>query len=666
MAPIRPTFMPADQLIFLTLSLYLLGFGGFLVFRNQLSKMLLTIISVGINILGLAISLFLISNFEKAQIFNSSWVNLASTSLLASILINKLTLLMWTLVQFITLLVQLFSSKYMAEDNRYSLYFAYLNMFVFSMLGLVCSGNLLFIFIFWELVGFSSYLLIGFWYKKQSATNASLKAFVINRIGDAGFLVGIGLVYFQFETLELSALSTIIYEPSSMLTLTGLMLFGGCVGKSAQFPLQVWLPDAMEGPTPVSALIHAATMVAAGIFLLARVDFIFTPSAGQFIAFTGALTSILAAYSAVFQSDIKKVLAYSTVSQLGLMVMAMGAGATNAALFHLFTHAFFKAGLFLIAGAVIHHFHHEQNMFKMGGLFSQKKLLGILFIICSASLAGLPLFSGFLSKDAVLLSTWNWAGSQNSALIFIPVLGILASVLTAYYMMRAFVLVFLNREHTLEHHSPKSGLSIFEWSILPLALLSFWFAFGNNPLDFESNRFTNHFPIPLQNNHWLGYLVLAFAVLAIFISYIKSKKEAALETQRLGFWAKIGLHHFYLDRLYLSNIAKPLAGKLVHHEDDEYPSGTLHNMGGFAKLIYKFDYLIVDGSLKLLTAGFIKMGNLVYFLDAKVVDGSVTFIQNWVSNIGNKLKTIQGGKIQSYLVALILFFMAIMIFLNLL
>ncbi|WP_341228279.1 NADH-quinone oxidoreductase subunit L [uncultured Arcticibacterium sp.] len=660
--------MPTDQLIFLTLSLYLLGFAGLLSFRNTFSKTIASALSIGINLVGLIIAIVLLSRFKDTELFEFTWVSFVNSSLAASLLINKLTLLMWALVQFIALLVQLFSDKYMADDDRFNLYYAYLNMFVFSMLGLVCSGNLLFIFIFWELVGFSSYLLIGFWYKKQSAINASLKAFVMNRIGDAGFLIGIGLVYFQFETLELDALSTIVYEPSSILTLTGLMLFGGCVGKSAQFPLQVWLPDAMEGPTPVSALIHAATMVAAGIFLLARVDFIFTPTAGQVIAFTGALTAILAAYSAVFQSDIKKVLAYSTVSQLGLMVMAMGAGATNAALFHLFTHAFFKAGLFLIAGAVIHHFHHEQNMFKMGGLFAKKTLLAVLFIICGASLSGLPLFSGFLSKDAILLSTWNWAETQNSTLLIVPILGILASVLTGYYMMRAFVLVFLKRGNSQEHHTTKSRLSIFEWSILPLALLSFWFAFGNSPLNFEENRFTSHFPIPHQNNHWLGYLVLALAVLAIALSYFKTKKEAALETQTLNFWSKLGLNHFYIDWFYLNKVAKPLAGQLhdFAHEESLHPSGTLHNMKGFAKLIYRFDQLVVDGGINLLSKAFAGFGTLIYAIDKKVVDGGVKMIYTYVDRVGNRLKTIQGGKIQSYLIALILFFLAIMIFLNLL
>ncbi|MFT4735377.1 MAG: NADH-quinone oxidoreductase subunit L, partial [Arcticibacterium sp.] len=311
--------MPADQILFITLGLYLLGFSGLLFLHRNI---LVSGLSIALNLIGLGLASYLIKTFDGPIAFEYPWVTFQDTGFSASILVNRLTLLLWGLVQFIALLVQLFSTKYMEKDDRYGQYFAYLNLFVFSMLGLVASGNLLFIFVFWELVGFSSYLLIGFWYKKQSATNASLKAFIINRIGDAGFLIGITLVYVQFQTLELTTLSTIVYEPNSLLTLTGILLFAGCIGKSAQFPLQVWLPDAMEGPTPVSALIHAATMVAAGIFLLARVDFIFTTDARLFIASIGGITAVLAAYSAIFQQDIKKVLAYSTVSQLGLMVMA--------------------------------------------------------------------------------------------------------------------------------------------------------------------------------------------------------------------------------------------------------------------------------------------------------------------------------------------------------
>ena len=659
--------MPTDQLIYITLSLFLMGFIGLLAIYKKISKKSASVISIGLNAFGLFIAGFLILNYNETETFEYSWVTFSHTSINVSLLVNKLTLLMWGLVQFISLLVQIFSTKYMQQDERFNQYFAYLNLFVFSMLGLVVSGNLLFIFIFWELVGFCSYLLIGFWYKKQSATNASLKAFIMNRIGDAGFLIGIGLVYFQFGTLELTDLAHGDYIPSALLTITGLMMFAGCVGKSAQFPLQVWLPDAMEGPTPVSALIHAATMVAAGIFLLARIDFIFTPTASQIIAFTGALTAILAAYSAIFQTDIKKVLAYSTVSQLGLMVMSMGADATNAALFHLFTHAFFKAGLFLIAGAIIHYFHHEQNMFKMGGLLRKKPFLAVLFIICAASLTGIPFFSGFHSKDAILISTWNWAFSQTSkTFLIIPLLGSLASVITGYYMMRAFVIVFLGGSADKINFKK---IDKFEWTILPLALCSIWFMFGNNPFNFQTSHFSTHFPIPHQENHWYGYVILLLAILSLVLSFRNSKKEVVSGFNELSIWNRLGLNHFYINWFYIEKIAKPIAGQLREYEhlaDVIHPSGTLHNLKGFSKRLNKFDDNIIDGSIGFLTLMAKKFGNLTHEIDNKLIDGGVKLIYSWVSKTGERLKTIQGGKIQSYLIALFLFLLSIMILLNLL
>jgi len=646
--------MPADQILFITLGLYLLGFSGLLFLRRNI---LVSGLSMALNLIGLGLAFYLIQTFDGPIAFEYPWVSFQKSNFSASILVNRLTLLLWGLVQFIALLVQLFSTKYMEKDDRYGQYFAYLNLFVFSMLGLVASGNLLFIFVFWELVGFSSYLLIGFWYKKQSATNASLKAFIINRIGDAGFLIGIALVYVQFQTLELTALSAIIYEPNGLLTLTGILLFAGCIGKSAQFPLQVWLPDAMEGPTPVSALIHAATMVAAGIFLLARVNFVFTSDAGLFIAAIGAITAVLAAYSAIFQQDIKKVLAYSTVSQLGLMVMAMGAGATHAALFHLFTHAFFKAGLFLIAGAIIHHFHHEQNMEKMGGLLRTKPLLTTLFIICAASLTGLPFFSGFLSKDAILISTWNWA-KGSPALMIIPILGILASVMTGFYMMRAFVLVFMPRALEKQEKSPNS---IFEWSIVPLALCSFWFVFGDSPLSFETSRFSSYFPISHQESHWLGYAVLCLSLIAIVASFFFSKREISNKFSEQSVWRKFGLNHFFIDSFYLNRIAKPMAGQLVSTDNE-----VLLHIKGFSKMVHRFDNEVIDGAIGLLSPLAKKTAAFTRYLDESWVDGTVNFISNGVRRIGGRLKLIQGGKIQSYLIALVLFLLAIMILLTLL
>ena len=302
------------------------------------------------------------------------------------------------------------------------------------MIGIIFSSNLIMLFIFWELVGLSSYLLIGFWYEKDSAIKANKKAFLTNRIGDAGFMIGILILYTYTGNLDFDYLIQWFNSensiPSSWTFVLGLGLFFGCVGKSAQFPLQVWLPDAMEGPTPVSALIHAATMVAAGIYLIARVFFILSDDVLLFIAYTGAITAFMGAIAACTQSDIKKVLAFSTISQLGYMVLALGVGAFDAALFHLVTHAFFKACLFLGSGSIIHSLHHlehetdthfdPQNMLLMGGLRKKMPLTFITYCIATAALVGVPLFSGFLSKDAILLATLDF-GVYNNKHILIPI-----------------------------------------------------------------------------------------------------------------------------------------------------------------------------------------------------------------------------------------------------
>ncbi|MCR9063963.1 MAG: NADH-quinone oxidoreductase subunit L [Cytophagales bacterium] len=677
--------MPTDQVIFITLLAYLAGFGVLIIGRKNLSIQLGNVLSISINTLGLLLSFWLISRFRETEIFQYKWVKLGQHEFNFTLLINKLSLLMLALVQGIALLVQVFSLKYMKGDPRYLNYFSYLNLFVFSMLGLVVSGNLLFIFFFWELVGFCSYLLIGFWFEKQSATNASLKAFIVNRIGDAGFLIGIGLVFFLFNTLDLELLSNSQSTAApGVLTLTALMLFMGCVGKSAQFPLQIWLPDAMEGPTPVSALIHAATMVAAGIFLLARIDFLITPDAGLIIALIGAVTALLAAYSAIFQFDIKKVLAYSTVSQLGLMVMGMGVGAANASLFHLFTHAFFKAGLFLIAGAIIHYAHHEQDMRKMGGLLYKKPWLAFSYIICGAALAGLPFTSGFLSKDALILSAFNWSAEQaNPMTILIPLMGIIASVMTAFYVTRQFVLIFLSSsKEKIKWSKP----DLMEWVIFPLVICSFWLLHSNNPLDFVTSNFSTHFEIKHQENHWVAYSLLAAAILSIGYSYYRFQILKKDLPQNI--WSNLGLNHYYLDHFYVKRVACALVGKfqpnpldnvnteehissgltdLVQTIDQKAVDGLVNKIGtgqkNFAKGLTQFDRKGVDGFVGLLTSTIIFLGNVGSYIDSKLVDGLIGWISRLVSNIGEGLRKVQSGRLQSYLMVLILIFVALLIFL---
>ncbi|MGR3811960.1 NADH-quinone oxidoreductase subunit 5 family protein [Jiulongibacter sp. NS-SX5] len=667
--------MQANQLIFLSLLSYLLGFVVIILLRKKENKQLLNGFSIFLNVVGFLLAALLFTGFQEGQTFHYTWFNLGENQFRISLLVNQLTVLMFILVQFISLLVQIFSTKYMKGDARIGNYYSYLNLFIFSMLGLVVSGNLLLLFIFWELVGFCSYLLIGFWFEKKTATDASLKAFLMNRVGDAGFLIGIGLTYFLYQSLDLSDLSTLFNDNNSLSTIAVLALFGGCMGKSAQLPLQVWLPDAMAGPTPASALIHAATMVAAGIFLLARIDFMITPTAGIIIAGIGALTALMAAYSAIYQFDIKKVLAFSTVSQLGLMVMAMGAGATNAALFHLLTHAFFKAGLFLIAGAVIDHLHHKQDMREMGGLLRKKPILALSYLICGGALAGLPLTAGFLSKDAVILSSFNWAADKDQPLFFlIPLMGIIASVMTAFYVSRQFTLVFLQKQDGGKEWSKPT---VYEWAILPLVLLSTWAAHSLNPLDFEHSYFSKALPIAHQANHWVAYALLAFAILAIYLAWQKFRN---FETKALGKSFDLGQNHFGIDDFYVKKLAPFIVGNhtirghetdgladMVNSFDKAVVEGVSVNIEksnkNLAKGLHYFDNGIVDGSVKMLVQSVIKLGKTGSFMDTKLVDGVIRFISEFVSNIGAQVRKIQSGQIQSYLMALIVILIALLIFL---
>src|SRR4030042_1493894 len=389
-----------------TLFLPLLGFIVVLLFGKRFHK--LYILEVGILVLSLFISMVLlfgkITYFLNSDIlFKFNWFDAGSLPLIGAvkvelgIKIDNITAIMVLVVNIVSSLVHIYSVAYMNVDKRYTRYFAYLGLFTFSMMGIVLTHNLLMMYIFWELVGLSSYLLIGFWYEKKSASDAGKKAFLVNRVGDIGMFAGILMLFITYKTFSFQEIFNAVtageftFNSEFWLTVTGLLLFCGAIGKSAQFPLHVWLPDAMEGATPVSALIHAATMVAAGVYLTARIFVLLTPEAQLFVAVIGCITLTLAALIAIVQTDIKRVLAYSTISQLGYMMLGMGVGAWIAALFHLLTHAFFKALMFLGSGSVIHAMHHEQDITKMGGLRKKLPYTYYTFIIASLALSGIPL-----------------------------------------------------------------------------------------------------------------------------------------------------------------------------------------------------------------------------------------------------------------------------------
>lgn len=584
-------------------------------------------VATGFSGLNFCSSLFLFQQIATPTSLQFSWFSIGNLHLTWGFLVDTPMLMMVLLVNFIAILVQLFSIEYMATDKGRFRYFAFIQLFVFAMLGIVVTDNLLVMYAFWELVGLMSYLLIGFWYEKKSATDAAKKAFLVNRVGDIAFVLGIFLVYFYWGNFSFGDLQ---HRPdnlsSGMLTLTGLLLFGGCVGKSAQFPLHVWLPDAMEGPTPVSAMIHAATMVAAGIFLLSRVQPVFTIEAHAVIATIGCITMLLGSLYAIVQTDIKKTLAYSTIAQLGLMLIGLGSATS---LFHLLTHAFFKAGLFLAAGSVIHALHHAndeahfdaQDMRLMGGLRKQLPVTFYTFVIFAAALAGLPLFSGFLSKDAILANLYSIAQTF-PYFKWIGICTFVGIAMTAFYMTRQVARVFFG---TFRNSAvPVSHIHEGSWKMLlplfALAILSLGIVFSGNPLSATDAWFW-HFIDPsftLVENHSLAYVSLATAGAGIGLGWFTRHQTLAYNIPTF-------------DKLYTIVFVKPILFK--------------------AKFLQKFDKNYLDRSIEILAKTQVVLGNIIAWLDKTFVDGIPSCVAYVARLLGSITRSVQGGQVQLYIVA---------------
>ncbi len=456
--------MKLEALPWIILFLPLLATAAITLFTLR-SRTASALLSIGAIVTGFVLTLsFIAANgFHPAVTeISTNWLSIGSLHIDFGLKLDALSLMMMLIVTGVGGAIHIYSFGYMSEDRGFSRFFSCLSLFTFSMLGIVLANNFIQLFIFWELVGVSSYLLIGFWFEKPSAADAAKKAFITNRLGDFGFLLGILMIWgllgsLNFSSLQnqivaingptfheslIDALNLKLFGIKMGLTFAGLLIFCGAMGKSAQFPLHVWLPDAMEGPTPVSALIHAATMVAAGVYMLCRTIFLFTPEALHVIAWIGGFTALLAALIAIQQNDIKRILAYSTLSQLGYMVMAVGLSGPTSAMFHLTTHAFFKALLFLGAGSVIIALHHEQDIWKMGGLRKKMPVTFWTFIIGTLALCGVPPFSGFYSKDSILAQ----ALEQKNYSLF--VLGAAVAGLTTFYMFRLFYVAFLGERRT--------------------------------------------------------------------------------------------------------------------------------------------------------------------------------------------------------------------------
>ena len=512
-------------------------------------------LSLGLSVGAVAVSFLIALGLFSGAISAPTpftWIELSGLKIEIGFLIDPLSKLMLLIVTGVGLLIHIFSLGYMHDDPGVSRFFAKLSLFIFSMIGIVVATNFLMMFIFWELVGVSSYLLIGFWYEKTTASDAARKAFLSNRVGDFGFMLGIILFWSITGTVEFlhpangftpagltgtpsGDVLTALHSPGVPLTALVLLLFCGCVGKSAMIPLHVWLPDAMEGPTPVSALIHAATMVAAGVYMLSRIFFVLelSPSALDVIAWVGGITALFAALIATQQDDIKRVLAYSTLSQLGYMVMAVGCGGWPAAMFHLATHAFFKALLFLGAGSIIHAMHHEQDMWKMGGLRKKMPVTFWTFAIGTCALSGIPFFSGFFSKEAILAVALN----SHPALFWIAAA---TAGLTAFYMLRLFLTVFFGpaKSEAAGHaHESPAVMTVPLLILSAFALFAGYSAFGLTHFlapDGAELHFAMILPVSL--------IVVASGLLLGFSLYRGKTQDPVL--------IPLFKHKFFIDELY--------------------------------------------------------------------------------------------------------------------
>jgi NADH-quinone oxidoreductase subunit L len=557
----------------LALVLVLAPFAGFLLnvfFGKQLGKtgsgVLGTLAVVTSFVVSVLFFIDLQSTGKSSSIPLFDWIQLQSISIHFGLLFDQLSILWLLFVTGIGSLIHLYSISYMHEDENMHKFFAYLNLFVFFMITLVVGSNLVVMFIGWEGVGLCSYLLIGFWHSNQDYNDAAKKAFIMNRIGDLGLLIGIFILGSLFSTLDFAGLQTALAggTPSTLVSIAALALFIGACGKSAQIPLYTWLPDAMAGPTPVSALIHAATMVTAGIFMVTRLHFLFdlAPEVQTIIAIVGAATALLAATIGLFQNDIKKVLAYSTVSQLGLMFLALGLGAYQVAVFHVITHAFFKACLFLGSGSVIHALHGEQDMRNMGGLKKAMPITFMTMLVSSLAIAGIFPLAGFWSKDEILLTAFH----HNIALW---VVGSVASIMTAFYMFRLMYLTFFTTFRGTEeqekhlHESP----ALITFPLIVLAILA---AIGG-AINLPGSTWLNHYLAPLfladHAEHALGTLeyglmgvALAggiFGILWARRQFITQKSLPKADDQMEGF-AKVVYHKYYVDEAYTKIIVNPI------------------------------------------------------------------------------------------------------------
>ena len=571
------------ELIWLVPLLPLVGFLLISLGKSYFSKSLAGIIASAMVFGSFVISLgvffdVLNGDGKPTTVTLFEWIATADFHVNIAFLVDSLTSIMLLIITGVGFLIHLYSMGYMHDDEGYAKFFSYLNLFVFFMLLLVLGDNFLVMFAGWEGVGLASYLLIGFWFKNQPYNDAAKKAFIVNRIGDLGFILGIFLIYTTFGTIQYSGVfggALNFTENDPTIVAITLLLFIGAMGKSAQIPLYTWLPDAMAGPTPVSALIHAATMVTAGVYMIARSNLLYSlsPDTLGFVAIIGGATAVFAATIGIFQNDIKKVLAYSTVSQLGYMFLALGVGAFTGGVFHLITHAFFKALLFLGAGSVIHAMGGEQDIRKMGGLKKYVPITYMTFLVGTIAISGIPPFSGFFSKDEILAHAF-----QVNPIFW--VLGVLGSMMTTFYMFRLFYLTFMgtfrgteDQKHHL-HESPKT-MTI---PLVVLAVLAIVAGFIGIPHVLGGNHWLEHFLAPVfkqseiyahghKLTHSTEYVLMGVTVTITILMILFARNKfvskgfvPADDSVKQGFIPRLLANKYYVDEFYNAIIVKPLNG----------------------------------------------------------------------------------------------------------
>ncbi len=567
------------------------------------------------------------------------WLTLGRYALEFGYLLDPLAATLLFVVTVVGTLIQVYASGYMHGDIRFSRFFAYVSLFMSAMLTLVIANNFLMFFISWEIMGLCSYLLIGFWFEKDSAANAGRKAFLTTRVGDVGFFFGILTLFTATGTLAFGELHDAVHHAAlpGLLPMAALFIFCGTIGKSAQFPLHVWLPDAMEGPTPVSALIHAATMVAAGVYLIARSFPLFEtlPQALSVVAWIGTITAMMAAFFALTAIDIKKVLAYSTISQLGYMVAALGLGGLAAGTFHLMTHAFFKALLFMGAGSVIHGT-GTQDIRELGGLFGKMKHTSWTFLIAAIAIAGVPPFAGFWSKDEILLEAW-----KNNGVIFVLLL--ITALMTAFYMFRLVFLTFFGkaRNHEIHPHESPASMTAPLWV---LAVGSILLGLPGSP--FFGNWFQHFLHHGHGEAHVINWAVIVLSLLSalggIGLAALMYLKTPALAEKAGSIFRPLytaSQNKFWFDEIYSALLIRPF-----------------HKLGA---LLFGFDKTVVDGAVNGTGWTTVKAGVIHRWIDQYIVDGLVNFTGALTRFFSAVLRRIQTGFVQNYLLFAFLGFLVL-------